>query len=76
VVFDEKSSGRFVCNDLYYRLLSSFQGKDGPKIVSIHVPSIHDKTKDEVLPAVRSVIRSAIEMMSVPEDRGSGPPVG
>jgi pyroglutamyl-peptidase len=53
------SPGVFVCNDLFYRLLSKYNG-DGPKILFAHLPAFADRTLADVSHAVESMLKSAV----------------
>jgi inorganic pyrophosphatase/pyrrolidone-carboxylate peptidase len=62
------SPGVFVCNDLFYRLLTNYKSS-GPEIVFAHLPTFVDATQDQVSEAVKAMLSSTVDVMRrKPED--------
>ncbi|MFA7672378.1 MAG: pyroglutamyl-peptidase I [Clostridia bacterium] len=57
-VTNSYSAGTYICNDLFYRLLSSRKGKDDPKISFIHFPGEENLAYEKQLSTFIEILSS------------------
>ena len=59
----EGSTGRFICNEVYYTALSEQKKRKGAKALFVHLPPLHDDRKQRMLKAAEMILAGCLKQL-------------